>query len=110
MNWQDDYRQWFDVCDSYGEIIQPTEEEIKSMCPVQSKWYRTDGGIGYCKATNIFVRRYDYTIKYYRVTEESKARKIQERKRQTKRYLEEKLAEVIKTKEKIEQKLKELEI
>jgi hypothetical protein len=108
MNWQDDERQWFEICDAYGEIIEPSEHEISKMYPVASKWYRTDGNISYCKITNTFVRFFANKIIYYRVTKESIERKKELQKQQMKIYLEKKLADVIQMKEKIEQKLKDL--
>lgn len=86
--WQENEREWFDVCDAYGEEIHPGKEDITHMHFVTSQWYRTDGGIAYCKKTNTFRRgEGGGNPKYYRVTEESIVRKkhlLQDRKK--KRY------------------------
>jgi len=81
--WQNNEREWFEMCDAYGEEIHPGKQDIADMHFVTSQWYRTDGGIAYCKKTNTF-RRGSSPPKYYRVTEESIARKkriLRDRKR-----------------------------
>jgi len=102
--WQNNEREWFDMCDAYGEEIYPGKEEIAEMHFVASPWYRTDGGIAYCKKTNTFCRRgIDNPPKYYRVTEESIARKKRILHNRKKKYYQDMLEDLECQKRHIEQ-------
>jgi len=105
MQWQDDDRQWHDTCDNYGEVVHPSQEEIAKMHLKQSPWYRTDGGIAYCKITNTFLKKQIY----YRVTEDSIKRKqlqlkLRDRAKWQDKWEENRYFQFI-----IEQKLKEID-
>jgi len=105
MQWQDNEREWQETCDNYGEIIAPLEEEIAKMQFVTSQWYRTDGGIAYCKITNTFLKNKIY----YRVTEDSIKRKQKQIKTRERARWQDKWEENMYFKHIIEEKLKEID-
>jgi hypothetical protein len=105
MQWQDDERQWHDTCDNYGEVVHPSEAEIAKMHLKQSPWYRTDGGIAYCKITNTFLKKQIY----YRVTEDSMKRKQKQLKVRERARWQDKWEENMYFKHIIEEKLKEID-
>lgn len=103
--WQDDERDWHHMCDNYAELVVPSEEEMTKMALKQSQWYRTDGGVAYCKTTNIFFWRGNY----YRVTPESIKKKKRLLLQQQRQRLSDKLAENLQFQQRIEEKLKAID-